>query len=136
MYVHRRHIKTLDATSHFMLVLFTAPSSSIARINQRIEREGCPVDAFALQRSTLLLRPSQQMFYLLSDTASDGGPCPPEANHFHSQIPLQLQSLPNANSESYSPHFKPNPSRSVSCNDFWFPSLLLKQKRTKGEHAT
>lgn len=41
------------------------------------------------------------------------------------------KAYPDANSESPSPHFKPNPSRSVSCNDFWPYSLLLERKRIK-----
>lgn len=91
--VFRGHIKTLNPTSHFMLSLFTAPSSFIVNINQTIEQEGHPVHTFARWWSVLLLSPSQQMFYLLSYAPSDRGSCPPEANYFHSQIPLQLQSL-------------------------------------------
>lgn len=57
--------------------------------SQRIKLEGHPVHAFALQWSTLPPRTSKQMLYLLSDTAHEGGSCPPEVNHFLSQIPLQ-----------------------------------------------
>lgn len=92
--MHRVHLKTLDPTSHFTLVLFTAPPSFTANINLR------KLSWKVVQFMPLLCggahyqRSSQQMFYLLSDTASDGDSCPPEANHFHSQIPLRLQSLP------------------------------------------
>lgn len=93
-HVLRGHVKTLNPTSHFAFVLFTAPFSFIANVNQRIEQEGHPVHAFALRWSVLLLSPPWQMIYLLSDTTGGAGSCPPEANYFHSQTPLQLQSLP------------------------------------------
>lgn len=47
--------------------------------------------------------------------------------------PLQLQSLPQGQFRVF---LTPNPFHSVFCTNFHFPSLLLGQKRVKGEHTT
>lgn len=74
-----------------------------------------------LQWNTLLLRPSQQMFYLLLDTASDMPSCPHALQKQTISIlryHCSYKAHPNVSSESPALHFKPSPSCSIYCDDF------------------